>query len=139
MDLQDSLHLSKRLVWLGNAGCCGFCTVHTGTTAEADDRLAVMIQIHVKGFVHIDGCWIGNGFVVDMVRDAASLQCLLQSFCKAKASDTCICDDEYIVIVSFFQNFRDPFDTSYDLRIAVRKQWKGEFKDVLENPAVSFF
>ena len=121
------------------AGCCGFCTVHTGTTAEADDRLAVMIQIHVKGFVHIDGCWIGNGFVVDMVRDAASLQCLLQSFCKAKASDTCICDDEYIVIVSFFQNFRDPFDTSYDLRIAVRKQWKGEFKDVLENPAVSFF
>ena len=79
-----------------------------------------MIQIHVKGFVHIDGCWIGNGFVVDMVRDAASLQCLLQSFCKAKASDTCICDDEYIVIVSFFQNFRDPFDTSYDLRIAVR-------------------
>lgn len=101
MELQDSLHLSKRLVWLGNAGCCGFCTVHTGTTAEADDRLAVIVQIHVKGFVHIDGCWIGNGFVVDVVRDAASLQCLLQSFCKAKASDPCICDDEYIVIVSF--------------------------------------
>lgn len=63
VDLQDSLHLSKRLVWLGNAGCCGFCTVHTGTSAEADDRLAVIVQIHVKGFVHIDGCWIGNGFV----------------------------------------------------------------------------
>ena len=49
------------------------------------------------------------------------------------------CDDEYIVIVSFFQNFRNTFDASDDLRIAVRKQWKGEFKDILENPAVSFF
>ena len=97
------------------------------------------VAFEVFSFFYIDSSWIGNGFVVDVVRDAASLQCLLQPFCKAKASDPCICDDEYIVIVSFFQNFRNTFDASDDLRIAVRKQWKGEFKDILENPAVSFF
>ena len=93
----------------------------------------------MKSFVYIDSCRIGNGFVVDMIRDAASLQRLFQPLRKAKASDPCICDDKYIIIISFLQNFRDSFDTSDDLRIAVRKQWKGEFKDILENPAVSFF
>ena len=139
VDFQDSFHLCQRLVRFGNAGCGSFCTVHAGTAAKADDRLAVVVQIHMKSLVHIDGRGICYGFVIDLVGNAVSFQSLLQAFCKAKASDTCVCDDQYVVITSFFQNFRDTSDASDDLRIAVRKYGKCKFKDVLENTAVSFF
>ena len=120
VDFQDSFHLCQRLVRFGNAGCGSFCTVHTGTAAETDNCLAVIVQIHMKGFVYIDGCGIGYGFVVDLVGNAVSSQSLLQAFGKAKTSDACVCDNKHVVITSFFQNFRYTFDASDDLWIAVR-------------------
>ena len=135
---QDSLHLGKGLVRLGDS--CAYCfgTVHTGAAAKSDNGLASGCVPQVFCFFHIVSGRIGYGFVINGISNPILFQCCFKTYSKAEFPDPQVCNDQHVVNSFFLKKLRQSFYTSDDFRITVRKEWKGKFKCILKNAAVDF-
>ena len=73
MYLQDSLHLSQRLIGFDRTGTDCLGTVHAGTAAETDDGITAFLMVKLQGFADIDSSWVGNRFIINGIGDACLL------------------------------------------------------------------
>ena len=73
MYLQDSLHLSQRLIGFDRTGTDCLCTVHAGTAAETDDGITALFMVKLQGFADIDSSRVGNCFIINGIGDAGLL------------------------------------------------------------------
>ena len=73
MHLQDSLHLSQRLIGFDRTGTDCLGAVHAGTAAETDDGITAFLVVKLQGFADIDSSRVGNCFVINGIGDTGLL------------------------------------------------------------------
>ena len=73
MYLQDSLHLSQRLIGFDRTGTDCLCTVHAGTAAETDDGITAFFMVKLQRLADIDSSRVGNCFSINGIGDACLL------------------------------------------------------------------
>lgn len=115
-----------------------FGAVHTGATTKTNDCFAFRLVPEVFSFFYIDSSWIGNGFVINGIRNIVSFQGSFQAFCQSQTADAFICDDQNVSAFLFEKNFRQGLHASDYFRVAVWKERKSEFECFLESTTVNF-
>ena len=138
MYFQDAFHLCKRLIRFCNARSNCFGAVHTGATTKTNDCFAFRLVPEVFSFFYIDSSWIGNGFVINGIRNIVSFQGSFQAVGQSQIADAFICDDKNVIAFLFEKNFRQGLHASDNFRIAIWKEWKCKFKGFLESTTVNF-
>ena len=73
MHLQDSLHLSQRLIWFDRTGTDCLGTVHAGTATETDDGITAFFMVKLQRLADIDSSRVGNCFVINGIGDTGLL------------------------------------------------------------------
>ena len=73
MHLQDSLHLSQRLIGFNSTGTDCLGAVHAGTAAKTDDGITAFLVVKLQGFADIDSSRVGNCFIINGIGDASLL------------------------------------------------------------------
>ena len=132
MYLQNALHFFQRLVRFGDSCAYRFCTVDAGTTAKANDCVAVIFVVKGKGFIYIRCGRVCHRAVIDHIRNKMLIQSILQTSNQTMTDNTGIRDNQNMVTFLLFQNLRNTVNRVDNLRLAVRQKRKGCFQNSLK-------
>lgn len=87
--------------------------------AKADNGIAVVCLIQLNGLRYIDSRGIGNGFIVNEIRNFVLVEGCFQTLGEAEITNAGICNDENGIALFPADNLRQRLDAANDFWLEV--------------------